>query len=173
MSRGPDPKPTILKLIAGNPGKRPLNENEPQPPEGSPVPPNWLREDALAIWNELVPPLVETKLATAIDWPLIGRYCVKLARWIYLGEQINKAKTDFPESKGTTYPILDEKGKPRYVAEFPWASEWRALDRDLRADEARIGIGAAARSRLTVVGGKEKSKDQDRRNFFNQTRTGA
>ncbi|MGH7717148.1 MAG: phage terminase small subunit P27 family, partial [Vulcanimicrobiaceae bacterium] len=28
---GRKPKPTHLKLVAGNPGKRPPNENEPQP----------------------------------------------------------------------------------------------------------------------------------------------
>jgi P27 family predicted phage terminase small subunit len=31
MSAGRRPKPTFLKLIAGNPGKRPINEGEPQP----------------------------------------------------------------------------------------------------------------------------------------------
>ena len=29
--RGKKPKPTHLKLITGNPGKRPLNEAEPKP----------------------------------------------------------------------------------------------------------------------------------------------
>ena len=29
--RGRKPKPTALKLIAGNPGKRALNAHEPQP----------------------------------------------------------------------------------------------------------------------------------------------
>ena len=30
--RGRKPKPTILKLVTGNPGKRRLNENEALPP---------------------------------------------------------------------------------------------------------------------------------------------
>ena len=29
--RGRRPKPTRLKLLTGNPGKRPLNDDEPQP----------------------------------------------------------------------------------------------------------------------------------------------
>jgi len=28
---GRKPKPTALKIIEGNPGKRPLNKNEPKP----------------------------------------------------------------------------------------------------------------------------------------------
>jgi len=30
--RGPPPKPTYLRILEGNPSKRPLNRNEPQPP---------------------------------------------------------------------------------------------------------------------------------------------
>ena len=31
MKRGPAPKPSRLKILAGNPGRRPLNEAEPEP----------------------------------------------------------------------------------------------------------------------------------------------
>lgn len=31
MRRGPAPKPNRLKILAGNPGRRPLNDDEPQP----------------------------------------------------------------------------------------------------------------------------------------------
>ena len=34
-TRGRKPKPTALKILEGNPGKRPLNENEPIPPKGT------------------------------------------------------------------------------------------------------------------------------------------
>ena len=33
--RGRRPKPTALKLIEGNPGKRPLPRDEPTPPVGA------------------------------------------------------------------------------------------------------------------------------------------
>ncbi|MEQ8198694.1 MAG: phage terminase small subunit P27 family, partial [Clostridiaceae bacterium] len=29
--RGRKPKPTAIKVLEGNPGKRPLNKNEPKP----------------------------------------------------------------------------------------------------------------------------------------------
>lgn len=34
-TRGRKPKPTALKLLEGNPGKRPINANEPIPPKGN------------------------------------------------------------------------------------------------------------------------------------------
>ena len=35
-TRGRKPKPTALKLLEGNPSRRALNKNEPQPPTSIP-----------------------------------------------------------------------------------------------------------------------------------------
>jgi hypothetical protein len=37
-SRGPAPKPTAIKKAEGNPGKRKLNTEEPEPVPGASVP---------------------------------------------------------------------------------------------------------------------------------------
>lgn len=34
--RGRPPKPTAIKELEGNPGKRPLNKNEPKPKQTAP-----------------------------------------------------------------------------------------------------------------------------------------
>ena len=34
-TRGRKPKPTALKVLEGNPGKRPLNDREPVPPKAT------------------------------------------------------------------------------------------------------------------------------------------
>ena len=39
--RGRKPKPTAMKVLEGNPGKRSLNTTEPQPPKRAPRCPNW------------------------------------------------------------------------------------------------------------------------------------
>jgi P27 family predicted phage terminase small subunit len=49
--RGPQPQPTALKEFRGNPGKRPLPENEPQPPEGKIVPPFDLDDIGQQVWD--------------------------------------------------------------------------------------------------------------------------
>ena len=44
--------PTALKISRGNPGKRPLNDREPQP-EGVARCPSWLCDVAKAEWKRL------------------------------------------------------------------------------------------------------------------------
>ena len=41
-TRGRKPKPTAIKELEGNPGKRPLNANEPKPERKAPRCPGWL-----------------------------------------------------------------------------------------------------------------------------------
>ena len=54
--RGPAPRPTALKVLSGNPGKRPLNKSEPQPRPGM-EPPAWLDEAARVEWDRVMPEL--------------------------------------------------------------------------------------------------------------------
>jgi phage terminase small subunit len=167
--RGPPPKPTVLKLIAGNPGKRELNFDEaiPAPMESNEPPPEVAADPrAASIWGRLVPDLAACGLARSVDWPVLTRYVLKLSRWIFLAEEIRRIASEKPSSKGTTYPIFDESGRVKYVAEFPWASEWRTLDRDLRADERALGISPSARSRISVPSDVKKTEDDLRRDFF-------
>ena len=48
---GPPPKPTWLKIISGNPGKRPLNTDEPQPIGDLVDPPDWLTPTQQEGWR--------------------------------------------------------------------------------------------------------------------------
>lgn len=60
---GPPPEPTYLKLVKGNPGKRPLG-NEPQHTVVCPAPPEWLNDYAQAEWARLAPILASRGLLT-------------------------------------------------------------------------------------------------------------
>ena len=51
--RGRKPKPTRLKLIEGNPGRRPIRGHEPQPPASQPTCPAHLSPTAKAEWKRL------------------------------------------------------------------------------------------------------------------------
>ena len=53
MGKGRKPKPTALKILNGNPGHRPLPENEPRPRDVLPECPDFLDEDARAEWGRL------------------------------------------------------------------------------------------------------------------------
>ena len=49
--RGRRPKPTHLKLITGNPGKRAINLREPKPVPKMPEPPTALSAEARQEWD--------------------------------------------------------------------------------------------------------------------------
>ena len=52
-TRGRKPKPTAIKRLEGNPGKRPLNIYEPKPLKKAPTCPDWLDEEAKREWRRL------------------------------------------------------------------------------------------------------------------------
>lgn len=51
--RGRKPKPTALKVLEGNPGKRQLNVVEPKPRNKAPKCPAWLDAEAKKEWRRL------------------------------------------------------------------------------------------------------------------------
>jgi P27 family predicted phage terminase small subunit len=52
--RGRKPKPTALKVIAGNPGKRALNPHEPQPRADLSTAPEWMTQRQRDTWTEVI-----------------------------------------------------------------------------------------------------------------------
>lgn len=74
--RGPQPQPTKLKLLRGNPGKRPLNDEEPEPePLPSSACPKHLKGDARTTWNNLIKPLIECGVITVVDVGVVEMLC--------------------------------------------------------------------------------------------------
>ena len=76
---GPPPKPTALKLVEGNPGRRPLNENEPKPPLATLKPPTWLDADGRKVWRQLAPGYHALGLLTELGVEAFAHACAKLA----------------------------------------------------------------------------------------------
>lgn len=74
--RGRKRKPTEIKKAEGNPGKRPLNESEPKPPNPTSLdPPDWLNEIAKREWWALAPELERMGLLTLVDRAAMAMYC--------------------------------------------------------------------------------------------------
>lgn len=80
--QGRKPKPTALKLLAGNPGKRALNHAEPKPRVILPKPPEHLSDDEKNKWKLTVRELHPLGLVTAIDKDALAMYCTIYVRWI-------------------------------------------------------------------------------------------
>src|SRR3979409_359558 len=88
--RGRRPKPTRLKTLAGNPGKRPLNEDEPRPEAAIPDCPAELRPMARKEWERLIVELCALRLLTHLDRAALAAYCGAYALWAEATEAIQK-----------------------------------------------------------------------------------
>ena len=69
------PKPTALKLLEGNLGKRPLNEDEPKPKRVIPSKPSHLDGKARKYWKKFAPMVFDLGLLTEQDGPSFGEIC--------------------------------------------------------------------------------------------------
>ena len=74
-TRGRKPKPTAIKLLEGNPGRRPLNEHEPVPPKATIKCPAWLEPEAKKEWKRLAPALESMGVLTSVDISAFAGYC--------------------------------------------------------------------------------------------------
>jgi P27 family predicted phage terminase small subunit len=80
--QGRKPIPTSFKLLAGNPGKRPLNENEPKPRTVLPRCPPHLSDEAKREWRRVSRMLYRLGLLTELDTTALALYCQTYSRWI-------------------------------------------------------------------------------------------
>ena len=88
--RGRKPKPTAVKQLEGNPGKRQLNANEPKPAARAPSCPKWLEDDAKKEWRRLAKQMEQLGILTEVDMAAFAGYCQAYARWKEAEEFINK-----------------------------------------------------------------------------------
>ena len=73
--RGRRPKPTRLKVLTGNPGKRRMNKHEPKPEPAVPECPNELGPVARREWDRLASELGKLKILTALDRAALAANC--------------------------------------------------------------------------------------------------
>lgn len=81
--RGPAPKPTAQKLLENNPGRRPLNAEEPEFSDVVIIP-DLVKKNkvALAEWNRRAPELQEKKILTGQDTTEFAAYCLMHANFL-------------------------------------------------------------------------------------------
>ena len=140
--RGPKPEPTKLRLLRGNPSKKPDSPSEPQPPtDGVSIPPH-LGEVAARRWGELLPMLQATRVMTRADVEALARYCDTWEWWLAVRAKL--------KAEGDTYPILNDGGEVKYIAQRPEVAIAHKLAQQLRQLESDFGLSPAARASLKV-----------------------
>ena len=99
---GRRPVPTKLKMLRGNPGRRPLNDWEPEPEVKLPKPPEHLSDEAKREWRRAGKLLFAIGLMSALDRAALAGYCTAYARWVEAEEALKtygvvvKSPSGFP-----------------------------------------------------------------------------
>jgi phage terminase small subunit len=79
---GPRPQPIALRLLRGNPSKRPIRRGfEPPQPPLPPSPPSFWTGYAREEWDRVAPGLHLFGLLTEIDVMVLAAYCEAFKRW--------------------------------------------------------------------------------------------
>ncbi len=147
--RGPRPAPTAIKLARGT--LRGKAKPEPQPPaDGISMPPH-LGSVAEARWKCLLPLLQAVKVMTRADIEALARYCDTYEWWL-----ATRAKL---KADGDTYPILNDKGEVKYIAQRPEVSIAHKLAVQLRQLEQDFGMNPSARTSLNVETTQQETSD--------------
>jgi P27 family predicted phage terminase small subunit len=77
-------------VITGNPGKHPLNEDEPRPEPAVPDCSPELNAAAQREWARLVSELAKLRVLTNLDRAALATYCGAYALWAEATEAIGK-----------------------------------------------------------------------------------
>jgi P27 family predicted phage terminase small subunit len=148
--RGRKPKPTVLKVLDGNPGKRPLNEREPAAPQGVPACPDWLSDEAKAEWGRVIPELQEMGLLSTADRAALAAYCTAWGWWVEAEAMVRKFGTIVKSP---------EKGFPMKSPYLTIADQALETMRKLMVE---FGLTPSSRSRIKVPDAGDAADEFDR-----------
>jgi len=135
--RGRKPKPTRLRLIQGNPGKRPFNKREPKFTAGAPDCPDHLDTVAKKEWYRITAELAAQGLLTKMDRAALSSYCTLWSRHV---------KCERVLAKSSLREII--KGR---VQNHGLLRESRACLRDMNKIGVEFGFTASSRTRIQAT----------------------
>ena len=149
MRKGRKPKPTKLKLVADNPGKRKLNEDEPEPDEIKSInPPAHLSPEAANKWPDMVEMLSRNHVFTEMDIDMLAVYCEAFAEWV--------------EAKDKLADIgkIVRSPKSGYPVPSPYVSIKNNAEKTMQNGMAEFGMSPASRSRVSISGKQNQGNSQ-------------
>jgi P27 family predicted phage terminase small subunit len=150
--------PTALKLVTGNPGKRPLPENEPKPSTSKkPQQPSHLTARGKVAWKKLIKILDSMGVLTEADGFALERLCDCYAEILELRKDI--------QTNGRTYEsikLLEEINAEQILMKAnPCVAMLQDADRRFKSYLVEFGLTPAARSKVQVTDGQKKKSELD------------
>lgn len=167
-ARGPAPKPTAIKNLAGNPGKRAANQNEPKPRAKRPRMPvhftpvdqaesseleNRARREfyeiARAEWRRIVRELGTVPgLLTSVDGDAISMYAETYARWVVASQKL---------AMGGLVVEMSTQNGGKYMATSPYMAIVNQCLKTMKQLLTEFGMTPASRTRIQI----EKPPEED------------
>lgn len=138
---GRKPKPTRLKLVTGNPGKRPLNKREPKPKRCIPSPPAHLSPAALVVWGSLSARLDRLGLMTDHDAEALEQLCENYVELVELRKDV--------AAKGRYQTVATKSGDVMERTR-PAAAQLADAERRFASKMAEFGMTPSSRSRIEL-----------------------
>src|SRR3954453_11760521 len=142
--RGPAPKPTAIKRLEGNPGKRKLNEVQPTPTLGAPECPDHLDDVARKEWDRLTSILVAMKVLTEADYIALANLCQAYSTLVNAQKQMNKT--------GILY-----KSKSGYIQQSPLLGIIHTQTTIVNNLLREFGLTPSSRTRVAIAEPEKKS----------------
>jgi len=150
VTRGRKPKPRGLRVLQGNPGKRPLPADSIPAAAAIPTAPEHLSEAAKAEWESLARSLHRVGILGEFDRAAFGAYCEALARWAAAQTVLNEMAKNDPRGG------LLIKAKSGIIYENPLVGIARRAALDTVRFAAECGMTPSARTRVTATPPPEK-----------------
>ena len=101
-------------------------------------PPSWLGEDAIEVWNEIVPTLATQRQLMAMDAQTLAAYCTTFAAWRLAAKQVETDGQMVPNVIGNM--VLNPQA--RYAT---------SLLAELRKLAVEFGLSIASRGKINVA----------------------
>ena len=139
--RGRKPKPTRLRVIEGNRGKRPLNRKEPKAPRGIPPPFPHLSEKVKAAWMEIAVVLHDMRVLTLNHGHALEQMAENLVEIRQLRRGIKKS--------GRFQTVRTTNGSKKKII-HPAQLALSDGEKRFRAMIEQFGLTPSAASRVTV-----------------------
>jgi P27 family predicted phage terminase small subunit len=151
---GPPKTPTHLRLVRGNPSKRPINKDEPKPATGVPPTPKHFDKQAKYWFKRMAEELDAIGVLTQLDTRALEMLVEVYTEYRHHCETLDR--------EGYTYAVYSEEdrdeGKEREIrmikphpASMMKADAWKRL----RAMLAEFGMTPASRSKVSVKNADE------------------
>jgi P27 family predicted phage terminase small subunit len=153
--KGRPSKPTNLKLVTGNPGRRSLNKNEPKPDDASISAPLWLDNDSASVWDEIAPQISAIGLLTTMDVQMLAIGCVAISQFRTAAKQTGATLV-----KSKVVENSDGEPVERGHHVNPWLVAQSMSFKQAMAVLAQFGMSPAARSRVVADPENENGKNK-------------